>query len=172
MGGVNSQVRLTEEEIETAVRDLGDLLGPFLVRMNCFCVIQTGGNLLGRFHVFTRSRGWKITEMVFLPSSLSISPSAGFWTDERKTMKRRFLQTRFSGNEPSPHVPASEYIIGSGSSHHDSAGSRPFQSEIFPSLALADKYVQSYTFPPAVNLIGTRSFTLCVSPSRRDTVPH
>lgn len=48
VGGVNSQVRLTEEEIETAVRDLGDLLGPFLVRMNCFCVIQTGGNLLGR----------------------------------------------------------------------------------------------------------------------------
>lgn len=34
VGGVNSQVRLTEEEIETTLRDLRNLLGPFLVREN------------------------------------------------------------------------------------------------------------------------------------------
>lgn len=34
MGGVNSQVVLTEEEVEAVIRDLGNLLAPFLVRMN------------------------------------------------------------------------------------------------------------------------------------------
>lgn len=38
MGGVNSQVLLTEEEIEGVIGDLGNLLGPFLVRVNRFCV--------------------------------------------------------------------------------------------------------------------------------------
>lgn len=38
MGGVNSQVLLTEEEIEAVIGDLRNLLGSFLVRMNWFCV--------------------------------------------------------------------------------------------------------------------------------------
>lgn len=40
MGGANSQVLLNETEMEAAVRDLRDLLGPFQVRPNrcCFAV--------------------------------------------------------------------------------------------------------------------------------------
>lgn len=38
MGGVNSQVILTEEEMEAVIRDLRNLLGPFLVRINPFCL--------------------------------------------------------------------------------------------------------------------------------------
>lgn len=36
VGGVNSQVILTEGEIEAVMGDLRNLLGPFLVRMNWF----------------------------------------------------------------------------------------------------------------------------------------
>lgn len=38
MGGVNSQVILTEGEIEAVIGDLRTLLGPFLVRMDWFWV--------------------------------------------------------------------------------------------------------------------------------------
>lgn len=76
MGGVNSQVRLSEAEMEAAVRDLRALLGPLQVA--ALCVLAQRLRL--------------VSEVLVMDFPSFLPESADFGRDERK----RFLLGRVS----------------------------------------------------------------------------